>query len=310
MVIVNFPTPAARQEPMPDELAPDAETPAEAPDPAPVQDPTRDPVQMQMRELLLKTHLRRALRGRRKARSPASVIARSLAPQNGPVGVGATRIDPFELLGEWLGLALQAAPQARQGTAQPAPGPTADPAPRHPAPAVGRGASDAFWAAWMTHEGLMKGLAMRLMQGNEADAEDALGAAMLRAERAFDPQAIHNPAAWFSRLVRNACIDHYRYRSRAPTLGDGMETTLEEDLPASPAALAPPRSGEDELLSNEGLRETLCAILELPEELMEPLLLRCLAERSYDEIARDMGLSNAAVRKRVQLARQHLQSIL
>ncbi len=166
-----------------------------------------------------------------------------------------------------------------------------------------RPAEGEFWPVWMTHHGQMRGLAMRLLRGNEADAEDALSIAMLRAERAYDPEKIRNPAAWFNRLVRNACIDQLRQRNRAPNLGDGLEEALNGTETSGFAAIP---SGEEALLSHEGFVETLCAVLDLPPELMEPLLLRCFAERSYDEIARDMGLSNAAVRKRVQLARQHL----
>ena len=131
---------------------------------------------------------------------------------------------------------------------------------------------------------------------------------MLRAQRAFDPDKIRNPAAWFNRLVRNACIDQHRHRSRTPTIGDGLETTVAEAVPAPVGGLTGSRNGEEELLSNEGFLDTFCAMLELPADLLEPLMLRCMAERSYDDIADHMGLSNAAVRKRVQLARRHLQN--
>lgn len=45
----------------------------------------------------------------------------------------------------------------------------------------------------------------------------------------------------------------------------------------------------------------------MQEKLRKPLLMRCVQDRTYDEIAEALGLSNCAVRKRVQLAREHLR---
>lgn len=301
MTILNFPDPSA------DRVEDNHQSTEQAADPAEA-----------LRDLLIKTHLRRKARGRRRAKSPASVIAGSLTAGAGRQ-IGATRLDPFELLGEWLGvirpgaqvepfLALFAL-RAEQRPPAPVNQVVVDrPDQPQELPQPVR-SEDAFWPLWIEHRDQMKRIAMRLMQGNEADAEDALSTAMLRAERAFDLDKILNPAAWFSRLVHNACIDHYRHRSRTPTLGDAVDLPPDDAAPTA-VDVQNGRSGEEELLSREGLNETLCAILELPGELMEPLMLRCLAERPYDDIAREMELSNAAVRKRVQLARQYLKDIL
>ncbi len=298
MTILNFPSPTVDRND-------DHNQPAE---------PTIDPAEA-LRALLVKTHLRRRARGRRRPKSPASVIAGSL---NSGIGrqIGTTRLDPFELLSEWLGVirpGAQAEPflalfslrtEQRPIDHVIVERPAQPPEPARPAASEG-----GFWPLWIEHRDQMKRIAMRLMQGNEADAEDALSTAMLRAERAFDPEKILNPVAWFNRLVHNACIDHYRHRSRTSTLGDAVEIAPDEAAPTT-VDVQNGRSGEEELLSREGLNETLCAILELPGELMEPLMLRCLAERPYEEIAREMDLSNAAVRKRVQLARKYLKDIL
>ncbi|MFC1673596.1 RNA polymerase sigma factor [Pseudomonadota bacterium] len=48
-------------------------------------------------------------------------------------------------------------------------------------------------------------------------------------------------------------------------------------------------------------------LLQLPVSLLEPLLMRVVEERTYDDIAAQMGLSNCAVRKRIQLARDRLR---
>jgi RNA polymerase sigma-70 factor (ECF subfamily) len=132
---------------------------------------------------------------------------------------------------------------------------------------------------------------------------------MLRAHKSYDANQIRNPAAWFNRLVRNSCIDLYRLRAKSPSYAEPQEDTTATFGEASPH-FPKTKSSEEELLSNEGLFETMAHIFELPEDLMEPLLLRCLAERPYEDIAVAMGLSNAAVRKRVQLGRRYLQETM
>ncbi|NBB65594.1 hypothetical protein GVN18_40735, partial [Pseudomonas sp. ODNR1LW] len=80
-----------------------------------------------------------------------------------------------------------------------------------------RPALDRFWAVWMAHQAGLRQRSLRLSGGNQADAEDALSAAMVRAAQAFDRQPIHNPGAWLVRILHNTCMDQHRHNaSRVP----------------------------------------------------------------------------------------------
>ena len=47
----------------------------------------------------------------------------------------------------------------------------------------------------------------------------------------------------------------------------------------------------------------------LPETLLEPLLMRCLGDMPYDKIGELLNLTNSTVRKRVELARKQLRTM-
>lgn len=55
------------------------------------------------------------------------------------------------------------------------------------------------------------------------------------------------------------------------------------------------------------LAELEADINQLPISLLEPLMMRVVEDKSYDEISAHLGLSNSEVRKRIQLARDRLK---
>jgi len=165
----------------------------------------------------------------------------------------------------------------------------------------------AFWRLWTAHQSYLRKQTLRLMSGNLADAEDALSNAMLKALQKFDTYAgaIVNERAWLTRLVHNVCMDLHRSNQRIArsideTVGGDFETSG-----AMPAASR--RTPEDETLARRELRELAAELERMPRSLREPLLMRVLDDKSYDEISRELNLSNCAVRKRIQLARDFLR---
>ncbi|MEQ9564429.1 MAG: sigma factor-like helix-turn-helix DNA-binding protein, partial [Pseudomonadales bacterium] len=85
------------------------------------------------------------------------------------------------------------------------------------------------------------------------------------------------------------------------------ETHGSADTPASPMTAPTIPSPEESYLTGERMDQLETVLLAMQEKLRKPLLMRCVQDRSYDEIAQALGLSNCAVRKRVQLAREHLK---
>ena len=167
---------------------------------------------------------------------------------------------------------------------------------------------EAFWRLWSKHQNQLLRQCMRMMSGNMADAEDALGNAMVRASSHFAEgggDAIANQRAWLSRLVHNACIDFYRARSRQKRWTD--EVMAMADGGVMPSVPSPEPTPEEVAETGESLRSLQHGLDALPELLRVPLMLRFFEGLSYAEIAERLSIQNCTVRKRVQLARERLR---
>lgn len=172
----------------------------------------------------------------------------------------------------------------------------------------------AFWDVWLRHQDHLLRQCLRIMSGNMADAEDALSSAMLRASSRYESYAdeIVDERAWLSRLVRNSCIDHFRTEKRRQRLLEAHASRRArsggDPGPARPPASATIEpSPEQKAIDRSLLSHLVDDIRRLPEHLRQPLMMRFLQDMSYAEIAETLSLTNAAVRKRIQLARQRLR---
>ncbi len=165
-----------------------------------------------------------------------------------------------------------------------------------------------FWPLWIDQQDTLLKQCLKLMSGNMDDAQDALSEAMVKASTKFEDSMdeIRNHRAWLSRIVHNACIDLHRQNRRKAEYRE--ETHGAADTPASPMTAPVTPSPEESYLAGEKLDQLETALLAMQEKLRKPLLMRCVQDRTYDEIASALGLSNCAVRKRVQLAREHLRA--
>lgn len=164
-----------------------------------------------------------------------------------------------------------------------------------------------FWPLWIDQQDSLLKQCLKLMSGNMDDAQDALSEAMVKASTKFEDSMdeIRNHRAWLSRIVHNACIDLHRQNRRKAEYRE--ETHGSANAPASPITAPIIPGPEESFLAGEQLDQLETALLAMQEKLRKPLLMRCVQDRSYDEIAEALGLSNCAVRKRVQLAREHLR---
>ncbi|MCC9625635.1 RNA polymerase sigma factor [Thalassospira sp. MA62] len=183
---------------------------------------------------------------------------------------------------------------------QQAPAPTADPGTTEPE-------APNFWPLWIDQQDILLKQCLKLMSGNMDDAQDALSEAMVKASTKFEDSMdeIRNHRAWLSRIVHNSCIDLHRQNRRKAEYRE--ETHGATESPVSPMTAPNIPDPEESFLASEKLDQLEDALQSMQEKLRKPLLMRCLQDRSYDEIADALGLSNCAVRKRVQLAREHLR---
>lgn len=159
-----------------------------------------------------------------------------------------------------------------------------------------------FWSIWLTHERAIYQSCLRWM-GNAADAEDALSQVMLKAKAKLSEQGkIRNYSAWLQQMARNLCIDIHRQRRRRAVGCD----VLEEVAPAAPGKSRADNPA-DYVLQQELQEFWRGAIAALPPKLRAVMVLRVQQDYSYEEIADQLDLSVANVRKRVSQARHILR---
>jgi RNA polymerase sigma-70 factor (ECF subfamily) len=147
--------------------------------------------------------------------------------------------------------------------------------------------------------------ALRLTR-HEADAQDLVQETITRAlERRTQFQPGTNLRAWLFTIQRSLFINAYRRRRQVAWLG-----SLEDEEQSDPAAVPATASAEETMLEgwlDEDLRWALAA---LPEQYREVVVRRDVAQRSYVQIAADLGCPPGTVMSRLHRGRALLRHVL
>ena len=150
------------------------------------------------------------------------------------------------------------------------------------------------------HLGAAYNLARWLLR-NEADAEDAVQDACVRALQHSKGFRGDDGRAWLLTIVRNRCFDILRRRGTAHS--DAFDEHTHSPLTGAPdqetAAIAQERG--------EYLRE---ALESLPPHLREVLVFREFEQMSYKDIAVILEVPIGTVMSRLSRAREHLLSVV
>jgi len=136
------------------------------------------------------------------------------------------------------------------------------------------------------------------MTGNRQAAEDLVQDAfmrMLKYRKTFRDDMVFVP--WMFRIARNACVDHLR-RAAAHRVHERQSQGEQAEAPAAEPA------GDDERA--QLLRR---ALLALPVERREVLVLSRFEFKTYEEIARALGCSVGAVKVRAHRAIKQLREV-
>jgi RNA polymerase sigma factor (sigma-70 family) len=161
-----------------------------------------------------------------------------------------------------------------------------------------------FEAVVLPHLGAAYGLARYLIR-NDADAEDVVQEAMLRALRYFGGFRGDGPSqgrAWVLAIVRNT--SHSWRRKRGPE-ASAME--FDESVHSDVAAGEDPASE----LARRDSRATLARVLDgLPPDMREVIVLREVEGLSYKEIGEVVEVPVGTVMSRLSRARRRLQEAL
>jgi RNA polymerase sigma factor (sigma-70 family) len=142
----------------------------------------------------------------------------------------------------------------------------------------------------------------RWLTRNDADAEDVVQEAYLRAFRFFGGFHGADGRSWLLAIVRNTCytwMQHNRSPELSLPLDDESHEIESKDL--NPEALLIQRANR--LMVRQALEE-------LPVEFREVLVLRELEEMSYREIASITDLPLGTVMSRLARGRKRLQQAL
>ena len=139
----------------------------------------------------------------------------------------------------------------------------------------------------------------RWLMRNEADAEDLVQEAYLRAFSHFAGFRGGDGRAWLLTIVRNSCFDRLKQKGAR-----GQDTDFDKAV----HSVGRQTSNAENLLILEERAELVTESLEeLPVEYREILVLRELEQLSYREIANIAGIPLGTVMSRLSRACQRLQ---
>lgn len=169
------------------------------------------------------------------------------------------------------------------------------------------GDEGAFETLMLAHQKQVYNLCLR-MCGNAEDAFDLSQEAFLRVWRGLAQYQFEAEfSTWLYRLTRNVCIDHLRRRKREDTVpleqkqdGEMIVLPIPDDAPGP----------EERALHEEKRRILAEAMLALPEEQREILILRVVNDLPYEQIAQILELQLGTVKSRLARARIQLKKIL
>ena len=174
---------------------------------------------------------------------------------------------------------------------------------RNELPAAARGDRDAYGRIVIACQNVVTAVALAITRdvpASEDIAQDAFLAAWQNLRRLQNPSSF---LPWLRQITRNLARDHLRANRHRPLDGEGAEIAI--SLAADPSPTPVQQLVEDE-------REHAAAelIAALPEDSREVLLLYYREGQSSQQVAALLGLSDAAVRKRLSRARQGLRDDL
>jgi RNA polymerase sigma-70 factor (ECF subfamily) len=154
---------------------------------------------------------------------------------------------------------------------------------------------------------LVYGLAFRLL-GNRQAAEDVTQEVFLRVHRAAPTLATdRDPRPWLRTITANLCRDHWR------SFGTRIErhsVDLDDADSPAPQLAADTPAADAGLLAAEREARVQAALMVLPEDLREVVVLRDYEGLDHQTIAEIVGASHAAVRKRYSRALSRLGELL
>jgi RNA polymerase sigma-70 factor (ECF subfamily) len=138
------------------------------------------------------------------------------------------------------------------------------------------------------------------LTGDDEEARDLAQDVLIRLHKGLARYREGNFEGWLYRTTMNAFRDRLRKRKR-----------LREDaLPDDPPGMRTTKLVEDAVAAGELHDVVQLALVKLPPEYRQAVVLRDLEGRSYDEIAEILGIPAGTVRSRIHRGREALRELL
>lgn len=164
-----------------------------------------------------------------------------------------------------------------------------------------------FAEIWTMHERAVHQGCLRWLGGKREDADEAYARSAMQAFQKCPPDFhdAEHAKAWLLTVARNVCMDLHRERRRD-------RRVIAEPEPAAAQLRIdrfPDEAHDPEVayLSREQNRRVRAVLALLPSRLRQTAELHYLSEMRYGDIARELGISPANVRKRMQQVRALLR---
>lgn len=139
------------------------------------------------------------------------------------------------------------------------------------------------------------------LTGDTHDAADLVQEVLLRVRAGIDRYTPGSFEAWLWRITRNAFVDELRRRRRRPTVEMlDADRLLHASTPSPDEVLAQVRLSDD----------VQAALLKLPFEFRECVVMCDVVGLAYEEIAVAVGVPVGTVRSRLHRGRRRLRELL
>ncbi len=137
----------------------------------------------------------------------------------------------------------------------------------------------------------------RYLVGVEAEADDLAQEAFISAYFALKGFSGRSSfGTWLGRIKVNRCLNHLKVRRRRVFVDIEDVSVVGQDLRTGP--------GESSTLDDGDRRRIDAILLEMPETLRVPLILRDMDGLSYQEITEVLDIGLSAVKMRIKRARE------
>ncbi len=167
-----------------------------------------------------------------------------------------------------------------------------------------KGDSSAFERLMQEQEKKMYSLALFMCDNNHADAQDCVQDAMLRIFRSIGGfKGDASFSTWVYRITVNSCRDFHRRNKAWRTNTTSLDVMTENGFSPEDERMLP----EEEVLMDELSTDVRDAIVKLPRDMKEAVILRDIHGFAYEDIASMLQTNVGTIKSRISRGREKLR---